>query len=350
MPFETHNSSAVRVMVVLAALVIIIAGLKLSQPVVVPFLLAAFITIILLGPLGWLEQRGLPHWAAVLVVVLSTIVVVLGISGLVGNSFEQFQRSLPDYQERLNQDVGSLLDVLKNIGIDLSGSSLKELLSPGKLMQLTGDLLGNLGGLLANGVLILLAVMFILAEAPTFSAKLRSSFDNPEKTLRQVNTFTESAKRYMALKAGISAITGIIVAIFLAIIGVEFAMLWGLLAFFLNFVPNIGSVLAAIPAILLAFIQLGSGTALLVGAGYAVVNIVIGNVVEPRFMGKGVGLSTLVVFLSLVFWGWVLGPVGMLLSVPLTMMMKIGLEGNEETAWISALLGVADTQPDKSPS
>jgi predicted PurR-regulated permease PerM len=126
-------------------------------------------------------------------------------------------------------------------------------------------------------------------------------------------------------------------------------VLWGLVAFLFNFVPNIGSIIAAVPALLLALVQLGPGPALAAGAGYLVVNIVMGNVVEPRFMGRGVGLSTLVVFLSLVFWGWVLGPVGMLLSVPLTMVVKLALEANPETRWIAVLIG-PDVEPEPESS
>ncbi|MFQ5519051.1 MAG: AI-2E family transporter [Mariprofundus sp.] len=133
--------------------------------------------------------------------------------------------------------------------------------------------------------------------------------------------------------------TGIFISIWLAVIGVDYPLLWGLVAFLFNFVPNIGSIIAAVPAVLLALIQLGSGEALMAGVGYVIANVVMGNVVEPKFMGKGVGLSTLVVFLSLVFWGWVLGPVGMLLSVPLTMIVKLALESRADTQWLAVLLG-----------
>ena len=134
------------------------------------------------------------------------------------------------------------------------------------------------------------------------------------------------------------------VTIWLAILRVDYPVLWGLLAFMFNYVPNIGSIIAAVPAILLAFIQLGTTTAIMAALGYIAFNVIIGNVIEPRFMGRGLGLSTLVVFLSLIFWGWVLGPVGMVLSIPLTMTMKIGLSSREETMWISTLLGTATLQ------
>jgi predicted PurR-regulated permease PerM len=136
-----------------------------------------------------------------------------------------------------------------------------------------------------------------------------------------------------------SLATGIAVFILLVVVGVNYAVLWGLLAFFLNYVPNIGSIIAAIPAVLLALIQLGFVESVIVAAGFVIINLLVGNVIEPRFMGRGLGLSTLVVFLSLIFWGWVLGPVGMLLSVPLTMTAKIALDSREETRWIATLLG-----------
>ncbi|WP_156509002.1 AI-2E family transporter, partial [Oleiphilus sp. HI0132] len=132
---------------------------------------------------------------------------------------------------------------------------------------------------------------------------------------------------------------GGLIYIWLLILGVEYPLLWALIAYLLNFVPNIGSIIAAVPVMLLALIQLGPLHMLLVAAGYLFVNTLMGNVIEPRYMGRGLGLSTLIVFLSLVFWGWVLGPVGMLLSVPLTMLLKIAFESSDETRWIAIIMG-----------
>jgi predicted PurR-regulated permease PerM len=162
---------------------------------------------------------------------------------------------------------------------------------------------------------------------------------NPDKSLQQAHSIKDTVNQYLALKTLFSLATGILVWVWLRFHGVDYPLLWGILAFLLNFVPNIGSILAAIPAVLLAIVQFGGGRASAVAAGYLVINFVIGSVVEPRFMGRGLGLSTLVVFVSLVFWGWVLGPVGMLLSVPLTMVLKIALEGNDDTRWLAVMLG-----------
>jgi predicted PurR-regulated permease PerM len=124
-----------------------------------------------------------------------------------------------------------------------------------------------------------------------------------------------------------------------AVVGVDFPVLWGVLAFFLNYVPNIGSIVAAIPPTLLALLGLGGGASFAILTGYVVINNVLGNIVEPRVMGQGLGLSPFAVLLSLVFWGWVLGPIGMLLSIPLTMAVKIAMESGDQTRWIAVLLG-----------
>jgi predicted PurR-regulated permease PerM len=204
---------------------------------------------------------------------------------------------------------------------------------------MAANTLAGLSGLLTNVFMILLTVIFILLEASGFPQKLRTALGDPEESLGQFKSITESVNRYLAMKTIFSLATGVAVAIWLAILGVDFALLWGLVAFLLNYVPNIGSIIAAIPAVLLALIQLGVGPALLACLGYVVVNVVFGSILEPKFMGRGLGLSALVVFLSLVFWGWVLGPVGMVLSVPLTMIVKVALESHEDTQWIAVMLG-----------
>ncbi len=157
--------------------------------------------------------------------------------------------------------------------------------------------------MVTNGFLIILTVIFILLETSGFPQKLKGSLRDPEKTFWYFERFIQSVQRYMAIKTWISLGTGVVIALWLTIIGVDYPVLWGLLAFLLNYIPNIGSILAAIPAVLLALIQLGIVSSVLTAIGYLVVNIVFGNIVEPRVMGRGLGLSTLIVFLSLIFWG-----------------------------------------------
>ena len=185
-------------------------------------------------------------------------------------------------------------------------------------------------------------MVFILTEAWSFPRKLGAVLASPERDLPHFKRFAEKLNRYFAIKTTVSVGTGIFVGLALWLLGVDFPVLWGMLAFLLNYVPNIGSVLAAVPPVLLAAIQLGPLKAVATACVFLVVNVVMGSVVEPKFMGRELGLSTLVVFLSLVFWGWMLGPVGMLLSVPLTMTVKIALEANPSTDWLAHLLDPAD--------
>ncbi|MEN8304376.1 MAG: AI-2E family transporter, partial [Campylobacterota bacterium] len=157
-----------------------------------------------------------------------------------------------------------------------------------------------------------------------------------------IEKISSQIKEYMVLKAVISFFTGLIVWVALLIVGTDYAFLWAVIAFLFNFIPNIGSIIAAVPAVLLTLVQLGTLSSVIVAAVYVVINVLIGSVVEPKVMGKGLGLSTLVVFLSLIFWGWLLGIVGMLLSIPLTIMVKIILDDNEKTKWVSVLLGTGE--------
>ena len=193
--------------------------------------------------------------------------------------------------------------------------------------------------MLSNIILILLTVTFILLEVSSFPVKLRAILGDPQRVFPQFTKFVDDIRRFMIIKTIISLIAGTIIGLWLFFLGVDFPILWGFVAFLLHFVPNVGQIIAAIPATLMAIIQLGMGPAALVAAGYFVVGFTIGNVVEPRLMGRKLGLSTLVVFLSLLFWGSLLGLIGVILCVPLTMSMKFAFESSKGTRWIAVLLG-----------
>lgn len=337
------------VLIILAAFVIVVAGMSAAKSIIVPFLLAAFISIISSPPLFWLEKRRVPKWLALLIVLFVILSVLLLIAGLVGSSVNDFSNNVPAYEAKLEEQVNVFLDWLKQAGIDVSRLELNKVFNSATIMNLIASLINALGGVLTNGFLILLTVIFMLLEAASIPAKLHAIFRDPETSLGHLNHFISSVNRYMLIKTAISFSTGAFVGIFLTIMGVDYPLVWGLLAFALNYVPNIGSIMAAVPAILLTLIKLGAGRALGVTIGYLVIGMIMGNIIEPRVMGRGVGLSTLVVFVSLIFWGWILGPVGMLLSVPLTMTVKIALDTSEDTRWIAILLGSEETAPPKRP-
>lgn len=332
-----HKSN--RILFILAALIIIFAGLKTAQALIVPFLLAFFISIICAGPFFWLQKRKVPASLAMLIVIAVVMLGGIGVVTIVGTSVTDFTNQLPTYQNQLRQQTLQLFTWLESFGIRLSKTIILEHFDPGAIMQSAASMLATAGGVLTNSFMILLTVIFILMEAAGIPAKLRAALQDADSSLATFDLFVDSVKQYLAIKTLVSCVTGVIIALGLILLGLDYPLLWGMIAFLLNYVPNIGSIIAAIPAVLLALVQLGLLPSLLVGVLYLIINLLMGSVIEPRLMGQKLGLSALVVFLSLVFWGWILGPVGMLLSVPLTMIVKIALEVNDSTRWLAILLG-----------
>ncbi|PVZ69800.1 hypothetical protein DC094_09875 [Pelagibaculum spongiae] len=314
--------------------------MKAAAPVLVTFLLSVFIAVMSAPCLFWMQRRGVPSAIAVTGLLAGVVVVGGGLVAVVAGNLTVFYKKLPFYQQRIQDEASGIIDLLEKYGIDPPGlDQVKDQIDPSGIMDLVAQVLTGLGGVFTNAFLILLTVIFILFEASSLPKKIHFALENAHTTLDGFDRFTTGVNRYLAIKGIVSLMTGVFITGWLMFIGVDHAILWGLLAALLNFVPNIGSIIAAVPAVLLAFIQLGGSEALFAAFGYVLVNLVMGNVVEPRWMGRGLGLSTLIVFLSLVFWGWVLGPVGMLLSVPLTMIVKIALESNPQTLWMAIMLG-----------
>ena len=325
-------------MLLLATFVIIVAGMKVASPILVPILLSLFIATISAPPLLWLERKGLPTILALLVVIGFVSAVGLLLVVLVGASLAEFQTQLPIYEQRLESLFINVNNFATGLGLTFQFSDISSAVNPESIAAGVGKLVNEVGGLVANAFLIFLTVIFILFEISTLPRKLEKIFSRPTDSIERLSGFKRSLQRYLVIKSFTSLATGLLVWLMLTFLGIDFAVLWAVLAFFLNFVPNIGSIIAAIPAVLVALLQVSSGTALWVAIGYFAINSVIGTVVEPRVAGRHLGLSPLVVFLSLVFWGWVLGPVGMFLSVPLTMMVRLVSESNENTRWIAVIL------------
>ncbi len=332
-------SPVASVLLMFAAFIVCVAGIQAAAPILIPFLLAVFIAIVLAPVIAYLQRWRIPPVFSLFFVLLLLVLLGLTLAALVGNAFDEFTRNMPLYKGRMREGLEHLLGWLAGHGVVVSRQLALDYLDPSQAMNLVARLLGGLGGVLTNGLLILLTVAFILAEASGLPGKLVRAFGDSGASMGHARAVADNINRYMVYKTIFSLLTGGMIALLLWMLGVDFWPLWGVLAFLLNFIPNIGSIIAAIPAVLLALVQLGMGPALLTALVYIVVNIVIGSFLEPRFMGRGLGLSTLVVFLSLIFWGWVLGPVGMLLSVPLTITAKIILDGNRDTRWMAVLLG-----------
>ncbi len=341
MPARKHRDviNGTRFLIIAAAIVVITYGINQAQSVVSLFLVSVFLTLLGTPAVLWLERKRIHTLLAVMLVMACIIALLLIIGGLVGASLSSFSDSLPLYQKRLQDQAFDLRGSLAAKGFVITDKVLLDYLNPGSVMSLTAGLLSDLGSILSNIILILLTVTFILLEASSFPIKLRSVMGEPHRVFPQVTVFVNDIKRYMIMKTVISLIAGVTITIWLMILGVDYPVLWGFIAFLLHFIPNLGMIMAAIPAMLLAWIQFGIGSSLLAGAGYFIVGFTLGNVVEPRLMGRKLGLSTLVVFLSLIFWGQLLGPIGVVLCIPFTMTLKFAFECNESTRWIAVLLG-----------
>lgn len=334
----SDNHIAENLLVSAAAAVVVIAGIKLAAAMLVPFLLAIFIAVLSAPLMHWLTRHKVPQVLAVLLLVIGFLLLGTILASFVGSTLNAFYRDMPLYEQKLQALTVHGVSWLRSMGVELADNVIREYVNPGVVMKTVASVFNGLGGVLTNTFLILFTVVFILLEASGFPQKVRRAFGEETQAFRHFERFSQSVQQYLMIKTLVSLGTGLCVALALAIIGVDYWALWGLVAFLLNYIPNIGSIIAAVPAVLIALIQIGPGAALITAAVYVAVNMLFGNVIEPRLMGRSLGLSTLVVFLSLVFWGWILGPVGMLLSIPLTMVAKIALETQPKTRWIATLL------------
>ncbi|HHJ10970.1 MAG TPA: AI-2E family transporter [Bacteroidetes bacterium] len=323
---------------ILASLVIVLAGIKVASNIIVPFLMALFIVIIFKPFANALQKKGVPGWLSLAVILLFILVFIGLLVTMITVSVQNFSDRIPFYNEKLIIYRDQLIMLSQKFGMHIDQQQLNNFFDPAKIMGFVGIALKSFSDILSNGLLILLTIVFIFIESNIFNAKLKF-IARDEKKLKYIHEINEQLNHYMLIKSITSASTGIILGGALAIAGIDYALLWGVVAFMLNYIPSIGSLIAAIPPIILTLVQFGLPESIAVTLLYVAINFLIGSVIEPRVMGRGLGLSVLIVFLSLIFWGWILGPVGMFLSIPITLVIKIILHSQPETRWISIILG-----------
>ena len=328
----------------IAAFIIIIAGAMYAQTFVTQLLLAFFISIISSQPIYWLQKKKVSLGLSIAIVFTVIIVVFVGFGELIGTSLSSFSDDAPKYEQNLQEMGGTILQMASDKGINISTGEMTDLFDPSKIMGVTAGFLSELGGVMGSALTIIFLVLFLLMELDSFPIKINAIKKESGSTnsLAFLNIIGDNIRHYLSIKTMTSLFTGLLIWISLIIIGVDYAIIWALIAFLLNYIPNIGSIIAAVPAVLFALVQLGFGGAFWTIGVFVAVNMIIGNIIEPKMMGKGLGLSTFVVFVSLIFWGFILGSVGMFLSVPLTMAIKIVLEQKPKTKWIAILLGTQD--------
>jgi AI-2 transport protein TqsA len=333
-------------LVTAAALVIVIAGMRAASDILMPFLLAIFVAGICAPLYQGMRRRRVPAAFAILAIMLVMLGSVLLLIGVVERAVTGFAGNMPSYQAAFLAQTDKLwmwLQAngiwLEAQGIEVPGDLFRDLFNPQVLIRHLGAIAGTLRDLLTSVFIVVLVAIFILLEGSALPDKVRRLPGFSSTTWARLSQIVADLRRYMFLKTVMSLLTGALVSLWLLLVGVDFPILLGVLSFALNYIPTIGSIVAALPGILLAFIEFGLGTSVVTTVAYIVINVGVSNGLEPRYFGTGLGLSPLVVMVSVLFWGWVLGPMGMLLSVPLTMSLKIALESDEGTRWLAILMG-----------
>lgn len=326
-------------LVKMAMLVIILAGIRAASEILVPFLLASFLAIVLNPLVTLLMRRGVPRGLAITAVITVIFIFILLLVGVMASSASDFSDTYPQIRSMLEQKLGVVQHFAARFHINISTEALAARLDPNVMMDMATTLLKQFSGAMTNVLLLILTVVFMLFEVRHLPYKMRNAMVNPQIRIAGLHRAFKGVTHYLALKTLVSVITGLAVWLVLELIGVKFALFWGVVAFILNFVPNIGPIIAGIPPFIQALVLNGVYDALFVVALFSAIHMVFGNMLEPKLMGRGLGLSTLVVFLSLIFWGWLLGPVGMLLSVPLTSVTKILMETTPGGSRLAIMLG-----------
>lgn len=340
----TDQSPGLKFLFSLACVVVIVFGLRYAAPILLPSALALFLAVLSLPVMIWLRNHRVPKASAIIIPVLLNVALVGLLITLASQSVSELQRELPRYLNTLEQLQVSWFEAIEaRTDVVVSDYLTMELVDPGAVIGLARGALGRIAQFVSMTFLVFLIMAFMLSEFTVFPDKFHYiTGDSTAEEDRLAKVVTE-VQTYLGIKTVISLATGMILGGWAYFMGLDFPILLGMVAFLLNYVPTVGSIIAAIPAVLLSVILVGTvGHALLVALGYVVVNTVFGNIIEPNLMGRRLGLSTLVVILSLLFWGWAWGPLGALLSVPLTVIVKIWLENTTDLRWVAILL-------DKSP-
>lgn len=347
MPEDSHRITAFHSLLTLAAAVVAIAGLKAASSVILPVIVAVFLAVISIPPINWLKKHRLPGTLAGIVVFVIVLSGVFAVSVFVGASVKEFASNLDRYERNLQAQIAFVLQWAERLGVDLSTQALRDQVDAHRVMNLFGGAVTAFGAVLSNILFVLVTLVFILAEAAGFSTKLEIALADTDLDVGQYRGMLDDMQGYLAIKTLISLVTGSLAGLLCSVFGIDYPLVWGLVAFLLNYIPSLGSIIAALPAVIMALVQYGWDRAVFVALGYLVINISMGNFLEPKLMGKRLGLSALVVFLSMIFWGWIWGPVGMVLCVPLTMLVKIWLESSDDLAWLAVLLGSSQEARDK---
>ena len=329
--------------VTFAAIAIVLLAMRAAGDILAPLLLALILAICTTPFLNWLTKQGLSGGLALVIVIVFDVVILVGLVWMIGRSVQDFSATISQYDQRFAEIEQSLGGVLDNLGVnpdDLAGDP--EAADIGNLLGSAAGFVGGIASGISNWVLIIMAGVFFLVEAlimPKKVASVESSVKGEDRSVQRILNLTKGLRQYMVINAGVGALAGVLNTILLSVMGIEFAILWGILSFFFSFVPNIGFLISVIPPAILALIQFGFTEMLIVVGAYIVINFLTDNVIKPRFIEEGVNISVSVTFVSLVVWGWVLGPIGAILAVPMSIIVQAILNSRDDTRWLAYMMG-----------
>jgi predicted PurR-regulated permease PerM len=332
------ENPTLRILVTMASLVVIVAGISAAQAILVPFFFAVFVSVISYGIFFRLKRFGLSSFLASVVILVLLVIMIVSLIYMVQTAISQFGSTIGSLQEQFIAVQASVDKILADLGVPILSEIIGDNFDFESAMQFFLSLLSAMGSMLTYALLVLAMVMFILMEAAHFPEKLQEAFKEPGPINEFIQKINQSIEQYFFIKTVLNLLSGLFVGLWAMLFGVEFAILWGLLTFLLNFIPYFGAIIAAIPLVVFALLTAGLLPAVAMIIAFIVLSLVIGNFIEPRYLGRGMDLSILVIFISMLFWGWILGPLGMIFTVPLTVAIKIVLEIDERTHWIAVLL------------
>ena len=335
-----RETSFMRVMLVLAATVVVLVGIRLGAPVLNPIFFALVLSLLFSPIYSWLKSRGLPSPVVLVIMLIVIGALFMGLFFILGVSISRFSERIGYYTSQLNSQVVSLDALLERLG--LSNVDLRDVVKPNALANALGTVLSGVAGFLSDLFLILMIMLFLLGEGPAMMNRLRTGAGRDNPQVQRLTAVGRSVVRQFGLRAIVNLVTGAGVTILLFLLGVDFPLLWGILTFFLSFVPYIGLVLAVTPAVVLALAEFGVSRAVLVIVGVVVINVLAENVLSPVMMGRGLNISPTIVFLSFIIWAWLLGGPGAFLALPITLFIAVMLDTFPETRWLASLMGVSD--------
>lgn len=324
----------------IASLVVAVAGIRAMAWLIGPAFLALIIVIAVTPLQDWMLRRGLPRWLSVLALVVGVYAVLLGVALIMIISVARLGGLVPQYAGQADALLQSMEGVLRrfNVSTDELRAALQSV-NWGRIAGLVGAMLAGVAGLLSNLVFLLALLLFLSVEANGVGNRLESiAVDRPEIAVALGN-FARGTRSYLVVTTVFGLIVAVLDSVALAIMGIPLAVTWGLLSFITNYIPNVGFILGVIPPALIGLLQGGPGLMLAVIVVYSVLNFVVQSLIQPRFIGDSVGLSVTVTFLTLFLWSWLIGPLGAILAIPLTLLAKALLvDVDPGASWADALL------------